>query len=126
MNYELKTMWKEAVRPHLRYYPSIFREGLNKTTKNISQDGRYLGQGLDPGPPEYEAGVLTTTKFGYTEAQCFVLYNLFALCMAVKRGLLLRLIALLIICLFNDFCSDFLCYIVPCGRLLVSYEVKIM
>jgi hypothetical protein len=78
MNDELKTMWKEAVRSHLRYYPSIFREGLNKTTKNIIQDSRYLGQGLDPGPPEYEAGVLTTTKFGYTEAQCFVLYNLFA------------------------------------------------
>jgi hypothetical protein len=28
--------------------------------KNLSQDSRYLGGELNPGPPEYEAGVLTT------------------------------------------------------------------
>jgi hypothetical protein len=29
-------------------------------TKNLSQDSRSPGRDLKPGPPEYEAGVLTT------------------------------------------------------------------
>jgi hypothetical protein len=28
--------------------------------ENLSQDSRSLGRDLNPGPPEYEAGVLTT------------------------------------------------------------------
>jgi hypothetical protein len=28
--------------------------------KNLSQGSQSLGQDLDPGPPEYKAGVLTT------------------------------------------------------------------
>jgi hypothetical protein len=38
----------------------ICLEGLRKTTKNLSQDSRSPGRDLNPGPPEYEAGVLTT------------------------------------------------------------------
>jgi hypothetical protein len=45
---------------NLSYYPSIFLEGLRKTTKNFSQDTRSPGRDLNPGPPEFEAGVLTT------------------------------------------------------------------
>jgi hypothetical protein len=41
-----------------KYYPSIFLEGMRKTTKNTSQDSRCPGRDLKPGPPVYEAGVL--------------------------------------------------------------------
>jgi hypothetical protein len=44
----------------LRHYPSIHLKGLRRTTKNFSQDNRSPGQDLNPGPPEYEAGVYTT------------------------------------------------------------------
>jgi hypothetical protein len=44
--------------PNLRYYPGICLEGLRKTTKNLTQDNRSPGRDLNPGPPEYEAGVL--------------------------------------------------------------------
>jgi hypothetical protein len=43
-----------------RYYPGIRLEGLRKTTRNLNQDSRSLGPRIEPGPPEYEAGVLTT------------------------------------------------------------------
>jgi hypothetical protein len=46
--------------PNLRYYPGIRLGGLRKTTKNLSQGSRSPGRDLNPGPPEYEAGVLTT------------------------------------------------------------------
>jgi hypothetical protein len=48
-----------------RYYSSIYVEGLRKTTKNHNQDSRSPGQDLNPGRPEYEAGVLT-----FTPLQC--------------------------------------------------------
>jgi hypothetical protein len=44
----------------LRYYPDIRLEGLRKRTGNLNQDSRSPGPDLNPGPPEYEAGVLTT------------------------------------------------------------------
>jgi hypothetical protein len=43
-----------------RYYPGICLEGLRKTMKNLSQDSRSPGRDLNPGPLEYEAGVVTT------------------------------------------------------------------
>jgi hypothetical protein len=46
--------------PNFRYYLGICLEGLRKTTKNLSQVSRSPGRDLNPGPPEYEAGVLTT------------------------------------------------------------------
>jgi hypothetical protein len=46
--------------PNLRYYNGIFLEGLRKTTKNLSRDSRSPGRDLNPRPPEYESGVLTT------------------------------------------------------------------
>jgi hypothetical protein len=57
---EFERMWKKRSWPNLRYYSGICLEGLRKTTKNLSQDSRSPGRDLDPGPPEYEAGVLTT------------------------------------------------------------------
>jgi hypothetical protein len=41
------------------YYPSICLEGLNKTTKDISQNSQSLGRHLNT-QPEYESGVLNT------------------------------------------------------------------
>jgi hypothetical protein len=43
----------------LRYYPGIRLAGLLKTTKSLNKAGRR-GRDLNPGPPEYEAGVLDT------------------------------------------------------------------
>jgi hypothetical protein len=42
----------------LRYYPGIRMEGPNKTTRNLYQDSRSLGEDFNLGPPKYEAGVL--------------------------------------------------------------------
>jgi hypothetical protein len=44
----------------LRKYFSIRLEVLRKITKNLSQDSRFPCLYLNPGLPEYEAGVLTT------------------------------------------------------------------
>jgi hypothetical protein len=40
--------------------PDIRLEGLRKTTKNLSQDNWSPDGDLNPGPPKYDAGVLTT------------------------------------------------------------------
>jgi hypothetical protein len=55
VNYELERVWKEAVAA----YPGIRLEYLRETTVNLSQDSRSSGRDLNPGPPEYVAGVLT-------------------------------------------------------------------
>jgi hypothetical protein len=56
--------WKGCGRkrqwPNLGYYLSIYREGPKKTMRNLGQDNGFPGRDLNPGPPEYEAGVLTT------------------------------------------------------------------
>jgi hypothetical protein len=59
MNDELER-WKEQSGYILRYYPSIHVEGLRKSTKDLSHDRRSSGRNLNPGPPEYETGVLTS------------------------------------------------------------------
>jgi hypothetical protein len=47
----------------LRHFPSIYLEGLRKTTKtSVRIAGRSLCRDLNPGPPKYEAGVLTTRQ----------------------------------------------------------------
>jgi hypothetical protein len=51
--------WKGCRSLILRYYLGICLEGLRKIT-DISQDSRSQGRNLNTGPPEYEAGVLTT------------------------------------------------------------------
>jgi hypothetical protein len=46
--------------PNLKYDHDISMERLRKAMQNLSQDSQSLGQYLNPGPPECEAGVLTT------------------------------------------------------------------
>jgi hypothetical protein len=41
-------------------YPDICPEDLRKTTINLNQYSRSPGRDLKSGPPEYEAGLLTT------------------------------------------------------------------
>jgi hypothetical protein len=45
--------------PNFGYYPGICLEELTKATKNLS-GSLCQGRHLNPGSPEYEAGVLTT------------------------------------------------------------------
>jgi hypothetical protein len=45
-----------------RYYPGIRLDGLRKMMKAVSKDSRFPGRDFDSGPPEYEAGVLTTRQ----------------------------------------------------------------
>jgi hypothetical protein len=44
----------------VRFYPSIRLERLRTITKNLSQDNWSPGRDLNPGHPEYEAGVPTS------------------------------------------------------------------
>jgi hypothetical protein len=44
----------------LSNYHGIRLERLRKTMKNFCQDGRSPGRDLNPAPPEYGAGVITT------------------------------------------------------------------
>jgi hypothetical protein len=56
--------WKgcgwEWLWPNLKYDHDIFIERLRKAMHNLSQDIQSLGQYLNPGSPECDAGVLTT------------------------------------------------------------------
>jgi hypothetical protein len=45
---------------NLRYYPGISLEGLRKTTNKPPLGSRSSGRDLNTGPPEYDAGMLTT------------------------------------------------------------------
>jgi hypothetical protein len=55
--------WKDCGRdglwPNLRYL-GICLEGLRKPTEVFSVDSRSRGRDLNPGLPEYEAGVAAT------------------------------------------------------------------
>jgi hypothetical protein len=54
--------WRGGKRSwrNFRRYPGICLEGPRKTTKNLSQDSLSPGRDLNPVPPEYDAGLLTT------------------------------------------------------------------
>jgi hypothetical protein len=63
-----KELVRKRSRPHLKYYRSICLEGLKKTSKDLNQDSRSSGQGLNSGSPAYEAGILSTRAlcFGHS------------------------------------------------------------
>jgi hypothetical protein len=60
MNYVLKRCERHLSWPNLRYYPDIRVERLKKTTKYLREDSWFRGQYLNPKPPEYKEGLLTT------------------------------------------------------------------
>jgi hypothetical protein len=43
-----------------RYYAETCLEGLRKTTEILIQDSGSTSRHWNPGPPKYEAGILTT------------------------------------------------------------------
>jgi hypothetical protein len=53
--FEKKRSW-----PNLRRYLCFGIMVLRKTTKNIIKDKRSVNRYLNPGPPEYEIGILAT------------------------------------------------------------------
>jgi hypothetical protein len=57
---ELQTMWKHGSRPKLRLNPGIFLEELKKKQQISVMAGHRLR--CEPGPCEYEAGVLLTVS----------------------------------------------------------------
>jgi hypothetical protein len=50
-------MCKEAV---VAYFKALSWHLSGRAELNLSQDSRFPGQDVKPGPPEYEAGVLNT------------------------------------------------------------------
>jgi hypothetical protein len=60
---QVKMNWKDldGIRRDLilRYYTCIRFEVLRNITKNLNHNSRSAGPYLNPGPHEYEAGVLT-------------------------------------------------------------------
>jgi hypothetical protein len=55
--------------PDLRFYLGIYEEGLRKTTKDLSQNSRSLDLDLNPGFPEYQAGVPITRPRSFVKSQ---------------------------------------------------------
>jgi hypothetical protein len=47
---------------NLKCYHRIHLEELRTMTVSLSKDSQSPGRDIKPGPPEYEAGVLTTRK----------------------------------------------------------------
>jgi hypothetical protein len=129
--------WKGCCRtrswPNLRYYPGIYPERPRKTTKKLSQDSRSLGRDLISGPPEYEAGVLTTRprRSAHSHFVLFTCPNIhphyflsFSLLFSQSYSLLLvhlfiHLYLLLLIRLFFVFLIIILFYYVSFHRLYI-------
>jgi hypothetical protein len=61
VNYELEKDLEGSGRCLiLKYYHGTHLEGLRTPTKTLCDDSWHPGQNLNPGPFEYEGGVLTT------------------------------------------------------------------
>jgi hypothetical protein len=71
INIHFKGYGRKRSWSYERYYPSICMEGPIKHKRNLSQDNWSLDQDLNPGPLEYEVGLITN------QPQCsiFPLYH---------------------------------------------------
>jgi hypothetical protein len=73
-------MRKEAVVAWFKVLSRHLPGRTEENHKNLSQDSWFPGRDLNPGPPEYETGVLTTrprllvTKTGVpsTQLMCYI------------------------------------------------------
>jgi hypothetical protein len=63
----------------LKYYSGICLEELKKTTKDLSQDSRSPDRDFNPGPPEYEAGMLTM-RFGHALKMTMLFFHVVTQC----------------------------------------------
>jgi hypothetical protein len=59
MNDELEKCERKRSWPNLRNYSGISLVRLRKTTKDLGQYNPSPGRDFNPGPLEYEAGMLT-------------------------------------------------------------------
>jgi hypothetical protein len=75
--------WKgsgeKAAWPNLRYDPSNCLEGLREATKTC-HGSRYPCRYLNPGPLEFEAGVLTTQRRRSIREQRKALFKSWEIC----------------------------------------------
>jgi hypothetical protein len=53
---------KEVARVYLKYYSSIFLEGLEKTTTELSQESRCPDRDSNQAPPELKSRMLPINK----------------------------------------------------------------
>jgi hypothetical protein len=60
MNNELERIWEEAVMTQLKVLSRRLPGGTKEIHENLSQDSLSPGRDLKLGPPDEEAGVLTT------------------------------------------------------------------
>jgi hypothetical protein len=54
----------------IRYYPSIFLDGMRETMRNVNQNRWSPGQDLNPRPPEYK-GVASLLLFCPSQIKIF-------------------------------------------------------
>jgi hypothetical protein len=64
-----KGFGRKRTQPNLRYYPSIY-VGSEENHEKLSQNHRSPGRDLNPRPPEYVAGVLTTQSWRLVLSTC--------------------------------------------------------
>jgi hypothetical protein len=60
MDSELEGMWMETAVAKFKVVSRYLLERLRTTTASLSQNNQSPGRDLDPGPLEYEAGLLAT------------------------------------------------------------------
>jgi hypothetical protein len=60
VNDELERMWKEAPVAKFKMLSQHLLGGTEENHENLNQDSQSPGRDLNPGPPEYEAEMLTT------------------------------------------------------------------
>jgi hypothetical protein len=65
--------WVEYPWTNVRHYPHISLDSLRKNHTNLCQDGWILGEDLNPGPPEYKAGVPPLDTLIQYLVLCFLL-----------------------------------------------------
>jgi hypothetical protein len=58
MNNEFRKVWMEAVIACFNVISQNFLRGTQQKQEKCSQDNWHLNQELNPGLPEYEAGIL--------------------------------------------------------------------
>jgi hypothetical protein len=78
MNNELGRLWEEAAVAWLKLLSQHFLEELNKGTKNLSQDSRFLGTRFQSGTSWIQTGSAnhSTTTFGYAFYSFTIHFNI--------------------------------------------------
>jgi hypothetical protein len=65
---ELERIWKEAVVAYIQLLPRHLPGGTGENHENLSNNSRSPVRDFNPGPPEYETGVLSTATMFHNAA----------------------------------------------------------